>query len=70
MNSACFDFSFDVKSLMEKQDDIDRAVMYRIRKQDNTYLHVVEADPKDIFLLHTDNWPFFRRRMKIWGWYL
>lgn len=70
MNSPCFDHTMDVKDLVEHQDEIDRAIIYRIKKQDNTYLHVVEADPKDLFLLHTDTWPFFRKRMEIWGWYL
>jgi hypothetical protein len=70
MNSPCFDHKLDVKCLVEQQDQVDRAVLYRIKKQDNTYLHVVDADPKDLFLMHTDNLPFFRKRMKLWGWYL
>jgi hypothetical protein len=69
-NDACFDPSLNVKELIEHQEEIDRAILYRIKKQDNTYLHVVEADPKDVFLMYTDSWPWFNKRMKIWGWYL
>lgn len=70
MNSPCFDYTLNVKNLVEHQDEIDRAIIYRIKKQDNTYVHAVEADPKELFLLHNDNLPFFRKRMEIWGWYL
>lgn len=69
-NSPSFDQAFDIRELVERQEEVERAVLYRIKKQENTYLHVVEADPKDLFLLHTDNWPLFRKRMAVWGWYL
>lgn len=68
--SPCFDSAINVKELLERQEKIDRAILFRIKRQENTFVHVIEADPKDIFLLHKDKWPFYNQRMRLWGKFL
>lgn len=69
-NSLCFSFTIDIKELLERQEEIDRAILFRLRRQENTYVHIAEAEPQDIFLSYYDEYPFFNLRMKVWGWYL
>lgn len=62
-----FKDSFDLTSALKMQNDIDRAQLFKLKKQENTYVHIVEADNKDLYIRHKDNWPLYKWRMKMWG---
>lgn len=66
--SACFDDVLNIKELFERQEEIDRAVLFRIRHRENTFVHIEEASDKEIFLFYQDKLPLFSLRMKMWGW--
>jgi hypothetical protein len=64
------DNQLDLSELLLNQDSIDKAMIYKIKRQENTFVHVVEADRKDVYLLYHDCLPFFKTRMRLWGSYL
>jgi hypothetical protein len=69
-NSVLFHDVLDLTILLEKQDEIDRAMIHKIKKHENTFVHVSEASRGEYYLRYKDSWPLFKQRMTIWGTYL
>jgi hypothetical protein len=69
-HAQVFSNSLNLTEMLLKQGEIDRAMLHKLKKQENTFVHLVEADRKDIYMMHEDSWPLYVTRMKIWGFYL
>lgn len=62
--------TFHLPELLLDQDKIDKIILHKLKRQDNTFVHLIDADQRQRFLLHKDNWPFYVQRMKLWSSYL
>jgi hypothetical protein len=61
--------TMDINEILRDQDRIDRAVLFKLKHQENTYVHFVEIDIQERWKLHKDRFPLLKLRLKIWGWY-
>lgn len=65
-----FSETFNLVELLQAQEAIDEAMLHKLRKQDNTYVHLIDADARERYLMHKDNWPYYAQRMRFWSSYL
>lgn len=68
-SSAGFSDSINVNELLDKQEEIDKAVNYKVKKNYSNYLQLVHSDMHLIINNHKDNYPLFNLRMKLWTLY-
>lgn len=61
--------SIDINEILQDQDKIDRAILFKLKHQENTFVHFVEIDIKERWRMHQDNFPLLELRQKIWGYY-
>ena len=65
-----FSPDFDRGDLLLRQIEIDRVIMNKFQKQENTYVHFVEADSTTKYFLHKDTYPLLAARMAVWAFFL
>lgn len=65
-----FSSEFDREELLLRQTEIDRVIMHKFKKQENTYVHFVEADSTTKYYLHTDSYPLLNARLAVWAFFL
>ena len=65
-----FSPEFDREELLLRQTEIDRVVMHKFKKQENTYVHFVEADSMTKYYLHKDTFPMLDARLTVWSFFL
>jgi hypothetical protein len=58
--------TIDINEIIRDQDKIDRAVLFKLKHQENTFVHFVEIDIRERWKLHTDSFPILKLRLKIW----
>lgn len=62
--------AIDISTIVVSQSKVDKAILFKLKRQENTYVHLTEVTPEQIYLAHIDNWPLFCLRMAIWGYYM
>lgn len=70
MTKEHFNNNIDINEVLRDQDKIDKAIMYKLKHQENTFVHFVEIDNQERYMLHTDKYPLFRIRIKAWHMYM
>lgn len=61
--------NIDINEVLRDQDKIDKAVLYKLKHQENTYVHLVEIDNQERNSFPRDRYPLFDARIKIWKQY-
>jgi hypothetical protein len=65
-----FENEINLTDLLTVQKTLDRAILHKLKRQENTFVHFVEADEKDEYLQYTDSYPLLKQRKRLWGSYL
>jgi len=65
-----FENEINLTDLLTVQKTLDRAILHKLKRQENTFVHLVEADEKDEYLQYTDSYPLLKQRKRLWGSYL
>ena len=65
-----FEDEINLTDLLTVQKTLDRAILHKLKRQENTFVHLVEADEKDEYLQYTDSYPLLKQRKRLWGSYL
>ena len=63
-----FDDDLEIEAMLLSQSKINKAVLYKLRNQENTYVHVVEGDQKHKYMMYSDKLPLYNMRMRYWAW--
>lgn len=61
--------SIDINEILRDQDKIDKAILFKLKRQENTYVHFVEIDIQQRQKMHSDRYPLLKFRMAIWSIY-
>ena len=64
------EYAIDISTIVLHQGKVDKAILFKLKRQENTYVHLIEVTPEEIYLAHMDNWPLFCLRKALWGMYM